>query len=157
MSRSNERASSAWDLATVARTPVGLATWLLLVGASVVLVASASPSLLRNMGLTEVTVVVSPLAKRVESPLAFDDDIPRSVRNLGREAAPPVNEEIIHAPRAFQLHADPSDTGSQIGTVKKGTLVFVMRDEGEWVLVMVPGARKADPPTMGWVREEVLR
>ena len=156
MANRSPRAGSAWDLATFGRTPIGLATWLLLVGAFVVLVGSATPSLLRNMGLTEITVVTSPLARPAESPLAFDDDVPRSVRNLEREA-PPVDEEIVHAPKAFALQANPSDTAAEVGQVKKGTLVFVMRDEGEWLLVMVPGTRKADPPSMGWVREEALR
>ncbi len=156
MPRSKTQAAS-WDITTVGRTPIGLTTWLLLAGAAVFLTASATPSVFRNMGLTEVTVSLSPVARPAESPLAFDDDIPRSVRNLERQAVPPTEEEILQAPKAFQLRADPSDTAAEVGHVKQGTLVMVMRDEGDWLLVMIPGARKADSPTMGWVREESLR
>lgn len=156
MQRSNARSASPWDLATVGTAPIGLATWLLLVGGLVVLAASAAPSLLRNMGLTEATVLVSPLAAGVETPKGIEEDVHRSVRNLERQI-PPADDEIVHAPRGFDLRADPSDTSPEVGKVKKGTLVLVMRDEGDWVLVMVPGARKSDEPSLGWVREESLR
>lgn len=158
-------ARSPWELGARGRAPLTLTTWLLLSGAAIVVAGSAAPSVLRHMGVTEVNVLASP-ARPADAPAPFDEDVHRSVRNLEREAraaerdvdpVPALDEEMLHAPRELTLRAEPKVGAKSVGSAKKGSLVLVMREQGPWALVMVPGAEPTDDPTMGWVASESLR
>lgn len=167
MSRgSSHVARSPWELGARGRAPLTLTTWLLLAGAAIVVAGSAAPSVLRHMGVTEVNVLATPAARPGDAPVPFDEDVHRSVRNLEREAraaerdvdpVPGLDEEMLHAPRDLTLRAEPKSGAKAVGSAKKGSLVLVMREQGPWALVMVPGAEPTDDPTMGWVAGESLR
>jgi hypothetical protein len=127
------------------------AAWLFLLGAAGLLVFTGAPAVLRGLGVTEVTLVQPegpaphPLAPKEP---AFGRE------GHGFELGPgAANDEVelVMAPRALSLRAEPKASSKVVLEAKKGSHLIVMQEQDGWVLVMAPSKNKADAPNLGWV------